>query len=430
MKTLEEFLKENGAKYDESTREFLTNCEGESITPYRIEDNSVYSRYSGLTNFKNYRSTLYNVFKVRYDDRLDKFFLDPDNTSLQYTYINSLGHAMITYNIDDLVLDISSGNYTEKSNCVKIGVDYVFTKYSSDYAECKSCHKAIRISSMEENMCNTCYMDAKAQVCGYHDHKKRGVVKFFGAKQENFKGYGLELECEGKVNASYSTQDCRNAVHNLLGDRVYFERDGSLRNDGFETITRPHTKEELFKIDWKAVLKCYSDNGMISHTTNRCGLHIHASRTLFGDDKDTQDDNVAKIIFFHEYFWDDMVKFSRRTNFGYCEKSIRDGYITEDQAKKFAKIKRGNRYYAINTTNDNTIEFRLPRGTLKYETFMATLDFITKIIENAKTLTWVDVYDKNKWLVGISDDTRRYLTSRHAFTDIEYKTAPRNIGEI
>lgn len=430
MKTLEEFLKENGAQYNEKTNEFTTNCKGESIIPYKVKGNEVWSNYSGWLYYTSYSHTVFNVFHVKYDARLQEFLFDYDNILKSYVYINKEGKTYSTYNISDLVLDKHNKYYTEKENCVKIGNDYVFKRYANYYKECPCCHRAFSCSSIDtDDMCSICRMETRAQVCGYHSHKDGGVIKFFGAKQENFKGYGLELECEGNVNSNYSTQDCRNAVHNLLGDRVYFEYDGSLRNDGFETITRPHTKEELFKIDWQKVLKCYSDNGLISHTTNRCGLHIHASRTLFGDNKETQDDNIAKVIFFYEYFWNDVVKFSRRNNFSYCEKILRDGYITQERSKEEVKRPK-HRYRAVNTNNDNTIEFRLPRGTLKYETFMATLDFTIKIVENAIKIKWEDITNKDKWLEGITDATRQYLTKRHSFTDKVYKTTPRSIGEI
>ena len=42
-------------------------------------------------------------------------------------------------------------------------------------------------------------------------------------------------------------------------------------------------------------------------------------------------------------------------------------------------------YYAVNLTNENTIEFRMFRGTLKVDTFLATLQFVNNCIIAAKT---------------------------------------------
>lgn len=43
--------------------------------------------------------------------------------------------------------------------------------------------------------------------------------------------------------------------------------------------------------------------------------------------------------------------------------------------------KRINRYQVVNLENSNTIELRVFRGTLKFETFMATLEFVNSLTE-------------------------------------------------
>ena len=54
-------------------------------------------------------------------------------------------------------------------------------------------------------------------------------------------------------------------------------------------------------------------HGFKSHNTSTCGLHIHASRELFGKDTTEQELTIAKIILlFNRFFDDEIVKFSRR----------------------------------------------------------------------------------------------------------------------
>ena len=48
-------------------------------------------------------------------------------------------------------------------------------------------------------------------------------------------------------------------------------------------------------------------------------------------------------------------------------------------------VQYSGRYQAINNENDNTIEFRLFRGTLKYNTFVATLQLVKFICEYVNT---------------------------------------------
>lgn len=45
------------------------------------------------------------------------------------------------------------------------------------------------------------------------------------------------------------------------------------------------------------------------------------------------------------------------------------------------------RYTAVNLMPENTIEFRIFRGTLRYETFMATIEFTHYLCELARKLS-------------------------------------------
>ena len=79
-----------------------------------------------------------------------------------------------------------------------------------------------------------------------------------------------------------------------------------------------------------------------------------------------------------------MLRFSRRTESQMAQWAARYGYKSNpkeilDQAKAYG----GNRYTCVNITNRNTIEFRMFRGTLKYNTLIATLELVDKICEFA-----------------------------------------------
>ena len=57
------------------------------------------------------------------------------------------------------------------------------------------------------------------------------------------------------------------------------------------------------------------------------------------------------------------------------------------------KAKKGGngRYAAVNLCSYNTIEFRLFRGTLKMNTFYATLQFVNHIIDIAMTMDETEI---------------------------------------
>ena len=53
--------------------------------------------------------------------------------------------------------------------------------------------------------------------------------------------------------------------------------------------------------------------GYRSHQAGTCGLHIHVSRAAFGETSRTQDAAIARVLYFFEKHWEELLKFSRRT---------------------------------------------------------------------------------------------------------------------
>ena len=95
-------------------------------------------------------------------------------------------------------------------------------------------------------------------------------------------------------------------------------------------------------------------------------------------------DTVNGELYFVEHHWNEMLKFSRRSEYSMNRWAARYGYENSSKAI-LDKAKKGNngRYAAVNLMNYSTIEFRLFRGTLKYTTFVATLELVNAIIETA-----------------------------------------------
>lgn len=90
-----------------------------------------------------------------------------------------------------------------------------------------------------------------------------------------------------------------------------------------------------------------------------------------------------------------------------------------------AKKNNYNRYKCVNIQNFSTIEFRLFRGTLKYNTFIATLQLINEICDVAVSLSdeemtqlsWTDFIngiDKKK-----NTELFTYLEERNLLTEKE-----------
>ena len=174
---------------------------------------------------------------------------------------------------------------------------------------------------------------------------------------------------------------------------------GIALEEGFEIVTHPMSLSyQLQQIPWEQICKGAVDLGYTSHQAGTCGLHVHVSRLAFGETEEQQDTAIARVLYFFEKHWEELLKFSRRTQHQLDQWASRYGYKEQpmeilDHAKKGY---HGGRYTCVNLTNRDTIEFRMFRGTLKYNTLIATLQLVDRICDVAiylsddelKALSW------------------------------------------
>lgn len=257
-------------------------------------------------------------------------------------------------------------------------------------------------------------------ICEYHSGPELEYYREPHKKSYNFKdfkGYGFELE----VDRGGYDHDNAKIVNEMLDCEAYCAGDGSL-DDGFEIISHPHTREAMEAMPMNDVLAWLIRNGYKSHDAGTCGLHVHASKLLFGDEEKDRINNIAKIVMFYEIFWDDVLKVSRRSQSQVDDwanrynRGKKELYEMTDTAVKTGSTR--GRYFAVNLCNKHTIEFRLMRGTLKKETFWATLDFIMTTVENASKIPFAQINRPELWLKGMKQTTLDYIRSRGAFTSV------------
>jgi len=83
---------------------------------------------------------------------------------------------------------------------------------------------------------------------------------------------------------------------------------------GFEIVSHPMSLDyHTDKMNWSEVFDKAVSMGYRSHQTDTCGLHIHVSRDAFGKTYEEQENAIGRIVFFVEKHWNEIVKFSRRT---------------------------------------------------------------------------------------------------------------------
>ena len=291
-----------------------------------------------------------------------------------------------------------------------------------DYFECNECGEYVHrddgwFDDYGDFYCNDCRRDDT--IGSYHSH--HGCFKSFNANGEitwrnktplDDLKVGWELEIENTRDRVDSNDEASEII-NMMDGHICCEHDCSLEDDGFEIISMPHTVDAMYKLPIKEMLEKLSRDGFTSHDNSDCGLHIHVSNEWFGRTWTERDDNVAKVIHLYSEEYEFFRKCSRREE----EDARRWARVLPCEDFEDAKEKKNScweRYFAVNTQNMDgigTVEYRLGRGTLRYESFMAWLDMHIAITRNAKNIEPNDL-DLNKWLGGISNDTKAYIYAR------------------
>jgi hypothetical protein len=199
----------------------------------------------------------------------------------------------------------------------------------------------------------------------------------------------LEIDDAGKDSENAEAL-CR--IANRKGRHIYVKSDSSL-DDGLEIVTHPMTLSYHMEfMPWRPLLKEALSLGYKSHLADTCGLHIHVNRNSFSGSYDYQEECIARVLYIVERFWEELLRFSRRTQSQLKRWASRYGYKERpEDIMDIAKDCCQGRYTCVNLTNDYTIEFRIFRGTLKYNTLIATLQLVSEICEAAVSMSDEDI---------------------------------------
>lgn len=272
--------------------------------------------------------------------------------------------------------------------------------YNDYYVTCEDCGRIIHQDCAnyfdgndDDAYCDDCYESEKGHPI--HNYSYKPAPIFYGSGNRFF-GVELEIDDGGKDD---DNAESLLEIGNVSGEKIYIKSDGSL-DDGMEIVTHPMSLEfHKNKMPWEEIMETAISFGYKSHKTRTCGLHVHVNRNTFGDTREAQDDAISRVLYFVEHHWNELLKFSRRTEEQMGQWAARYGYKNNPKdILDHAKNECDNRYTCVNITNYNTVEFRMFRGTLRYNTLIATLELVDKICETAVNcndkslakLSWTD----------------------------------------
>lgn len=300
--------------------------------------------------------------------------------SLGYSAINAVGNlgSSLNASLDASSIYKNSDTLDQFKNAI---LDYVILAQRA----------TMRLVQENSNIgyCERCYHHKVGDALHSYSYKPSPIFHGDGSLY-----LGVELEVDG---AGKSTSNAR-AILNVMNrhvEYVYIKTDGSL-DDGLEVVTHPCTLEEhRIRLPWKEGLDAIRSMHYCSHNAGTCGLHVHVNRDGLGHNNAAQDETIGKILYLFERFWQEVLRFSRRTESQMNHWAARYGYKNSGkEILEHAKYDSGNgRYACVNLTNCDTIEFRAFRGTLKYNTLIATLQFVAHICKVALSLSEEEIQD-------------------------------------
>lgn len=351
------------------------NCPHMTLV-YRIKVNSRYFSHQNLDRLRRFMSIVDDAEDA---EELKDLMID----ELELSYCDGCDEWEYSH-----LMTETYGNGDRCRSC--INEDYQFSSYYDSYVHNEDARDALdeegesvvisrhdsdfRYSDRQHTWVHFDYEEEQPSVIDtYHSSKRRQLVQHDDWTRANKRALGVELEIE-VVNGAMP-EDIASTLNDHInggdvGNKVFFERDGSLSN-GFEIISQPMSLPAQRKLwEWlnnKSLLK-----NMRSHQTTTCGLHVHVSRS------EMTALQIGKIVTFvnNPYNEGFIRTLARRYAEGFCRiKQKKVGTATQSD----------DRYEAVNVTPSKTIEFRLFKGSLKYQSVISAIEFVNALVAYTRT---------------------------------------------
>lgn len=278
--------------------------------------------------------------------------------------------------------------------------------YNDDWYHCENCGSLVRSCNVvwrhDTPYCNDCC--SEDIIHNYHSDIRplRWHTLKADTDRKNELFVGVELEIDSDYE-DYSPDDFAHDAQAIVGaanydidEDVVVEHDGSL-DYGFELISSTASVDyHINSYGWEDMMREALDRDYVSHGKGTCGLHVHMDRRYFSDAMENVEWN-AIILVTNNADW--MKKFSRRVDFGYCAfpegvepfkpEDFKPAYArtsTRNAYEELQDIRNEwiNHYHALNFAGGATIEMRFNRGTLNFNTFTATLQFVQMFADAMK----------------------------------------------
>ena len=352
------------------------------------------SRMSGFGSSAHAISERIKMYKIVGKEIAQAIKDDDWDNALQA--LNQYG-SMVSYRSS--MEDVLNNHFQEQFFCCEdcnnfFNADEMASTYDGDYHVCEDClsENYTYSHSRDTYISNSDYEDEQDEesepeyehIGEYHSSKHRlGHIPSSYDLRSPRVLLGLELEIE--VNDSYDKDSRAGLILESISDYMdedglnhtycLMEQDGSL-DDGFEMVTA-YTGLDVHKHQLQYFKQ--RTKGLKSHDTSTCGLHVHVCKssmtTLHGAKLVLFINDPANLALVKDIARRDASGYSKLQNKKEDKHWLKDSvHSSKDKADQLRRL-NSDRYEALNFRNDKTVEFRLFKGTLKYETMVSCLEF-------------------------------------------------------
>lgn len=242
----------------------------------------------------------------------------------------------------------------------------------------------VRGQRLRQRFCLPCYQikEAEGRVIKEYNYKPKprfitvGDPLDVSLSNRIFMGVENEVECPTHYPPTINDEEKGDSVVKTIGQLVvekingtepwfYLKHDGSLDN-GFELVTHPATLKGHYNLPWKELCELYSKYNVTSDSTRSCGLHIHANKRIMAEDHQMK---LGYFIYKNQAL---IEKIARRENCSYANFSGRSALTCLEEMNR----NTGAKYEALNWCPTETVEFRMFKGSIKYEIIIASIEFV------------------------------------------------------
>lgn len=254
--------------------------------------------------------------------------------------------------------------------------------------------------------------------CGqhsYHEHHGQRVNKPLEGDAE-YK-FGIEMEVE------FDDEDERENFTDKTSNWFYCERDGSLNDCGCEIITIPLNPKDAKDVAlWSRLTDSIVN---VAEASSNCGLHVHVSRSIFGDGYEFKE-NLGKLLYLYHHHVEETVLnrrlYGRDRTYNAHDGKTREGEAAKRLGSKIFKYEsvknrvsdmmnaqsRNTRYFDINITNSSTIEFRKGAGTIDPKRVTAIVEYCELLCLFSKKTSW-EKLDYNNFVAFIEKKAKNEM---------------------